>query len=110
MESPDAWADSLHLAPLIDEQLDVTLTRVSTMAVEQIPGCDMAGITLIRDGKLVTAAFTDAEAPEIDTAQYASGAGPCLDVFRHNQIFTIVDTRVETRWPEFTETAERTGS
>jgi putative methionine-R-sulfoxide reductase with GAF domain len=109
LDSPDAWADSLHLAPVIDEQLDVTLTRVSTMAMEQIPGCDMAGITLIRDGKLVTAAFTDTEAPEIDTAQYASGEGPCLDAFRHNQIFAIADTRSETRWPASTETARAHG-
>jgi putative methionine-R-sulfoxide reductase with GAF domain len=109
MDTPDRWTDSLHLAPVIDEQLDATLTRVSNLAVAEIPGCDMAGITLIRDGKPVTAAFTDPEAPEIDTAQYASGEGPCLDAFRHNKIYTIADTRSETRWLAFTECARSHG-
>jgi GAF domain-containing protein len=109
MSTPEQWTDSLHLAPVIDEQLDATLTRVSRLAVEQISGCDMAGVTLIRDGKPVTAAFTDAEAPEIDAAQYESGEGPCLDAFRQNQVFAIADTRTESRWPAFTDTARAHG-
>ncbi len=109
MDIPDQWTDSLHLAPVIDEELDATLTRVSKLAVGQIAGCDMAGVTLIRTGKPVTAAFTDVEAPEIDSAQYESGEGPCLEAFRQNRVFTILDTRTETRWPVFTERARGHG-
>src|SRR3954449_628841 len=105
----DRWTESLFLAPVIDEQLDATLTRVSQLAVDEIRDCAMAGITLIRDGKPVTAAFTDPEAPEIDTAQNATGEGPCLDAFRQNKIFEITDTRVETRWPAFASAAAAHG-
>jgi GAF domain-containing protein len=109
MDPQDRWTESLLLAPVIDEQLDATLTRVSLLAVEQIQGCDIAGVTLIRDGKPVTAAFTDLEAPEIDSAQYETGEGPCLDAFRHNRVFTIRDTRGETRWPAFADMAAAHG-
>lgn len=109
MDSRDHWRESLFLAPVVDEQLDATLTRVSRLAVEQIRDCAMAGITLIRGGKPVTAAFTDREAPEIDTAQYESNSGPCLDAFRQNVVLSIEDTRLETRWPEFAATAAEHG-
>src|SRR5215218_10097303 len=101
MSSPDGWTEALHLAPVIDEQLDATLTRVAQLAVNELPECAMAGITLIREQKPVTAAFTDSAAPEIDSAQYETGKGPCLDAFRQRQVFRVEDTREEDRWPEF---------
>jgi GAF domain-containing protein len=109
MNSPDHWTDSLHLAGVNSEELDATLSRVVNLAVQELPGCDMAGITLIRDGQPVTAAFTNAEAPEIDVAQYTTGVGPCLDAFREGEIFRIDDTKTETRWPSFTEVAAQHG-
>ena len=109
MNSPDRWTDSLHLAPIVDEELDATLTRVVALAVKELPGCDLAGITLIRGERPVTAAFSDPEAPEIDTAQYSSGVGPCLDAFRSDTILRIDDTSTEQRWPSFIELAQHHG-
>jgi len=109
MSSPDGWTEALHLAPVIDEQLDATLTRVSQLAVQELPECAMAGITLLRKHKPVTAAFTDAEAPEMDSAQYESGKGPCLDAFRDGKVYRIEDTREEDRWPEFAAAAREHG-
>lgn len=109
MTSPDHWTDSLHLASVDSEALDETLTRVVTLAVHELPGCDLAGITLIRDGQPVTAAFTNPEAPEIDVAQYTTGVGPCLDAFRHGEIFRIDDMKREKRWPSFTAVAAKHG-
>src|SRR3954470_21596463 len=62
-----------------DRGLEDTLARVAELATQQIAGCDFAGCTLVRDGKATTAVFTDPLSPEIDSAQYASGRGPCLD-------------------------------
>ena len=42
MQPQDSWKESLFLAPVVDEQLDATLTRVSRLAVEQIRDCEMA--------------------------------------------------------------------
>ncbi len=92
-----------------DESIDPVLQKVADLAVAQLDGCDLAGVTLVRDGATITAVFTDPEAPEIDAAQYESGRGPCLDAYRDGSILRIDDATSETRWPEFTEMAVRHG-
>jgi GAF domain-containing protein len=69
----------------------------------------MAGLTLLVDGKPATGVFTDPEAPEIDAAQYESGHGPCLDAFRHQQVYRIDSTAQDQRWPEFSPDAAAHG-
>src|SRR4051794_25389398 len=106
-DSQGQWADLLNIATVVvsSEHLDDTLRRGSLVAVEELEGCDMAGITLLRNGKPTTAVFTDPEAPEIDEAQYRTGIGPCLDAFRTGQIQRIPDIANETRWRPFTQAA-----
>jgi GAF domain-containing protein len=94
---------------VFDETLDTTLQRVADLATREVADCDMAGITLIRDGKPVTAVFTDAAAPEIDTAQYDTGVGPCLQAFSTNAVLRIDDTRTDQRWQEFATAAAAHG-
>ena len=65
----------------------------------------MTGITMLVEGKARTAMFTDDTAVEIDSAQYETGIGPCLDSFRHQKIFTIADTTTDDRWAAFNEAA-----
>jgi GAF domain-containing protein len=107
----DPAPHSGELAQLVvtDDPLDATLLRVAELATKEIDGCDMAGITLMRDGTPVTAAFTDSVAPEIDTAQYDTGQGPCLQAFLTNSTLRIDDTRTETRWPDFARAAAEHG-
>ena len=81
-----------------------TLLRVSQLACEVAPA-DMAGITLLVEGKPKTGVFTDAEAPDIDAAQYESGQGPCLDAFRHQRVYRIDSTSADNRWPDFARMA-----
>ena len=88
-----------------DRGLEDTLARVAELATQQISGCDFAGCTLVRDGKATTAVFTDPQSPEIDSAQYESGRGPCLDAYRQGIVCRIDDTRAENPWPEFAEAA-----
>jgi putative methionine-R-sulfoxide reductase with GAF domain len=92
-----------------DRGLEGTLARVAGLATEQISGCDFAGCTLVRDGKATTAVFTDLSSPEIDSAQYESGRGPCLEAYRHGAVFRIDDTHAENPWPEFSEAAAEHG-
>jgi GAF domain-containing protein len=100
-KDPLAGVSGLAQVVVPNEDLDATLQRVADLALHEVDDCDMAGITLLRDGQPVTAVFTDPEAPEIDTAQYSSGSGPCLDASRTGEILQIADTTTETRWPEF---------
>jgi GAF domain-containing protein len=85
--------------------LESLLDRVADLAVEQLEGCDMAGVTLMGAEGPTTAVFTDPAAPEIDVAQYRSSHGPCLDAFRTGEILRIDDTTADDRWPEFTAAA-----
>ena len=86
-----------------EEALDDTLQRVADLACRNIGGADVAGVTLLRDGQPTTAVFTDPTSPEVDSAQYETGVGPCLDAFRHQQVFRIESTTQDERWGAFSE-------
>jgi GAF domain-containing protein len=108
-QHPPEGLSSLSRLVVTDQALDATLQHIADAATREVIGCDMAGITLVRDGKPVTAVFTDPLAPEIDTAQYEAGTGPCLDAFHERLVFRIDDTRNEARWPEFAAAASAAG-
>src|SRR5215213_8143298 len=107
MQSPRG-SEGLSLV-VFEESLDANLHQVAALAVRQIAGADFAGITLLRRGKPTTAVFTDPTSPEIDSAQYETGSGPCLDAFRDGVSYAITDTHDETRWPEFAAVAAQHG-
>jgi len=88
-----------------DGTLEETLTRVSELTVDAVPAAALVGITMIVEGRQRTAVFTDEAAPEIDQAQYDTDEGPCLDAFRHQQVFVIDSTEEEERWPAFCRAA-----
>lgn len=84
------------------------LLRVAELACRVAPA-DMAGITMLVEGRPRTGVFTDAEAPEIDEAQYETGQGPCLDAFRTGQVYRIDSTDDDDRWPAFARDAAAHG-
>jgi GAF domain-containing protein len=91
-----------------ESTLGDTLRRVSELACQAGPA-DMAGITMLVDGKPETGVFTDPEAVEIDESQYRTGEGPCLDAFRHQAVYRIDATADETRWSAFAKDAAAHG-
>lgn len=92
-----------------DGTMRETLTKVAKYAEEAVPPAVMTGLTMLVDGRARTAVFTDEAAPEIDSAQYETGIGPCLDSFRHRKIFRIDDTTKDDRWAPFSEAAAAYG-
>jgi len=86
-----------------EEALDDTLQRVADLACRNLGGADLAGVTLLRDGRPTTAVFTDTTSPEIDSAQYETGVGPCLDAWRHQRVFRIESTADDEQWPAFSQ-------
>ena len=85
-----------------------TLQQVSNLACS-VTGADMVGLTMLVEGRPRTAVFTDETAPEIDSAQYETGIGPCLDAFRHQQVYRIDDMDKDQQWPPFSEAAAARG-
>ena len=110
MDYPAEFVEQLvGLSRSVRDEDGVALQRIADLAVEQLDGCDMAGVTLVHDDEGTTAVFTDEEAPEIDRAQYDTGHGPCLDAYRTGTILRIDETLDEDRWPAFTEAASDHG-
>jgi GAF domain-containing protein len=88
-----------------DGTLHETLQRVTDLSVAAVSGADLAGITMIVEGRQRTAVFTDELAPEIDQAQYDTGEGPCVEAFATGEIRQIESTLDDGRWPEFRRSA-----
>ena len=92
-------ARELEAAPGPRETRDV----VTRHAVEQVPGCAYAAISLIhRGGAVSTVAATHEIAHRVDQIQYDTGEGPCLDAISDHVIYQLDDLpREEPRWPDF---------
>lgn len=84
-----------------DRTVSETLERISELVCIAIPAVDMAGMTLVVEGRQRTAVFTDELVPEVDQAQFDSGEGPCLEAFRRQRVATLPSTREAGPWPEF---------
>lgn len=84
------------------------LSRLVTLAVKVIPGCDWAAIMGVNDKRPRTLAASDPTAQLIDDIQTESNQGPCLTAGAHPGEPTVVyapDLSEEKRWPTFVERA-----
>ena len=77
------------------------LQRIVDLVQESMPAGVEVSITLVRDDKPATAAFTGRLADLLDETQYAQGYGPCLDAALGGLLTEIADARDEDRWPEY---------
>lgn len=99
-----------HLSQeLLGESSVRTLQMVVDLAVETVPGCDYAGVTMKRHGSLETPAASDPLVNTLDELQYRLGEGPCIDAVRIQDTYVITDTRTETRWPKWAPRASEHG-
>ncbi|GGF37674.1 GAF and ANTAR domain-containing protein [Williamsia phyllosphaerae] len=82
------------------------LASVTTAAVEQIPGADWAGITLVTKRGITTVAPTDEVSARIDQLQEAvGGPGVRAATAWNDHIVRVDDYRSEARWPEYISAA-----
>jgi GAF domain-containing protein len=87
---------------LNNRPLEEVLQQFVQIAKDAVPGADEVSNTLVRDDKGWTAAYTGRLALDADELQYERGYGPCMDAGRTATVLLIDDTRVETRWPDYT--------
>lgn len=92
-----------------DASVQETLQSVTELGLDAMPSADLAAVTMLLEGRPQTAVCTDPTAREIDSAQYETGIGPCLDAFRHKQIYRIEDVNKDHHWPAFSEAAAAHG-
>ncbi|MFC9552462.1 GAF and ANTAR domain-containing protein [Rhodococcus sp. NPDC056960] len=90
-------------------EMSLLLQRVCEQVVDTIAGADMAGISLLRDGRVVTVAGTDdaVRAIDIDTVQTIDG-----DYFGPAGARKVVKARVDEaarRWPAVADNLGQAG-
>jgi GAF domain-containing protein len=94
---------------LVEESLETTHGRVASLACRTVPACDLASVTMITDGRPVTPVQTDPLAAELDSVQYRSRRGPCLEAYAVGSVIREKIPENPDRWPEFTTVAKTAG-
>lgn len=80
------------------------LRRLVVEARDSIGSCHGAGIAVTWHHRVLESAATDGGRAGLD-AQYASGAGPCLDAARHLQTFHLACISDVDDWQDFRRVA-----
>ena len=105
------FEEALHelSSMLVEEyELDSMLRRVTELAAS-IGDCDSASVSLFDEGEASTSAATDERTIDVDRAQFAADAGPCLEAYRTGHIQRVVVEEAQERWPAFTAAAQPLG-
>ena len=86
-----------------------TLHRIVDLSVDTIDGCSGAGISFVQGDEIVTPVWTEPRVLEVDTMQYTTGQGPCLDAIAKGESFYAEDLLTDPRWPNFGRMASEAG-
>ena len=115
MASPDQLGDleqalsEVALTLFAPGTVDGVLRRIVDQAAATVEGCDLAGLLLVKDGQVTTAAYSDPLVTELDALQVAFGEGPCLDVASTGVTIYALDLDDDPRWPRFGPAATAAG-
>lgn len=94
---------------LSESSEDLTFDAVVRRAVELVPGCDAASISLRRRRRVETIAATDEVVETVDAAQYSLGEGPCLDAAFEEGVVALADVTQQAPWPRWAARAQEHG-
>jgi GAF domain-containing protein len=92
-----------------EETVQAALDTAVRLAHDVLPGTVGAGVTLIREGKKTSAAYSDDVVLRADALQYQLEEGPCLSAWAESSSFRIDEMQTETRWPRWTPAAAELG-
>jgi hypothetical protein len=83
--------------------------RIVDYALRACVGFDLAGLFVVTNEKIVTAACTDRSVADLDQLQFELDEGPCLDAVSERCTYHACDLAVDTQWPRFGSAAQRIG-
>jgi ANTAR domain len=86
-----------------------TLQRIVDLAEQAIDGCEAAGILVVSDRTVTTAAASSPLVVAIDQLQIDADEGPCLDASTQGSTFYADDLIDDERWPIFAPAAVTAG-
>lgn len=96
---------------LAQQSVQGTLDRIVRHAVEQVPGCEAAGILTLNGTRVETLAASNELVRESDALQGKLAEGPCFDAaWRLQEVYRISDLTAGTdRWPRYAPRAREFG-
>jgi len=100
---------AVSAAAAASDIVDGALRLVVALARAAVGGADGVSVSLRRHGHLSTVAASDQTIVEMDTYQYATGEGPCVDASVEGRWFHTEALQREHRWPSFTPKARALG-
>jgi GAF domain-containing protein len=89
--------------------LEELLQRALELAVEIVPGCEQAGISLLQNRVVETPASFGELAATCDKLQERLGEGPCVTALLESEVICIDDIDGDARWPKFAAAAAQQG-
>jgi hypothetical protein len=113
LHGQDALAETFSTFVRTAENLDphATLVEVVRGAVELVPGCDEASISIVLGRRKVTSEAASGDLPRaVDALQEHLQEGPCLDAAYLHATVRVSNMATETRWPRFAPAALAEGA
>lgn len=99
------WNRMLHSEQSLMQVMETVAQRAQTT----LPGNPETSVTLLRNQKPYTVAFTGSLAVYLDERQYDAGFGPCIDAAVVGHTIVIPDTGASDTYPDFGREALRKG-
>jgi GAF domain-containing protein len=93
--------EQLGRLSLRDLSMEDLLRSITQLSSSVLPGRPDTSVTVLVRNKPSTVASSGELANLLDERQYELGDGPCLHAARTLEITEILDTRAESRWPEY---------
>jgi len=94
---------------LTEETVETSLSLLSSLAAEMVPGSAGAGVSIIEGGRRVSSGSTDDRVREADALQYELDEGPCLAAAALREPVVVDDVRTDSRWPRWTAAVQPLG-
>ncbi len=111
LQGPQLVERLAELAPEVREfrPADQLFADIAALAVELIPGADVADIMVLRDGAVLSMGATSPLAALLDELQQRFGEGPCAQAAADSTMVRADDFGTETRWPRYSPAAVARG-
>jgi GAF domain-containing protein len=80
---------------------EATWQAIVRAAFDEVPGTEMAGITVLRGNRFQTLAPSEDRVRKVDAVQYELRSGPCVDAIVDHTVFRTGSLGEDERWPAF---------
>jgi GAF domain-containing protein len=94
---------------LNEETLETSLSLLSSLAHETVPGASGAGVSIIEGRRRISSGSTDDRVRQADALQYQLDEGPCLTAAMSRKLVRVDDLTTDRRWPRWAAAVEPLG-